>query len=1474
MSVFPPRRGLARRSLLLVLSVFAFLSTQVFAMPSGPAVQFAPTINTFAGNGASGYSGDGGPATSAELTTPNKVAVDFAGNVYVADIGSHTVRKIDATGKITTFAGNGTSGFSGDNGPAIAAQLTTPIGLAVDAAGNVYISDEDNQRIRKVDTSGVITTFAGNGTPGFAGDGGVATSAEFNNPVGIAVDPSGNVYVADYYNNCIRRIDTSGIITTIAGTGTGGYNGDNQLATAAELFYPVSVAVDASGNIYIGDFLNYRVRKIYASTKYIITIAGTGTESPNGPSGDGGQASLATVGYVNGISFDSAGNIYLADTQLQRVRKIAPNGIITNFAGTGTSGSGGDGGPALQASFSSPTSVAIDSKGTIYIADQGNHVIRAVSGDLTVATVSSTATGQPTSANIAIQLNQDTVLGSVDFGSNYSSAQWNDFTNLSLLGGCEVDGITVNPAGSICLFNVTYTPSYPGHRTAPIAVSDASGNQTTLSLAGDATGAAIQLSPSAVTTIPAQATSPALNQTAGLAFDNSNNLYIADTANGRIVTARSASSPTVVNLGGIITPEPMGVATDAQDNLYIVDYDDQYVIKVTPAGVTSTTDVSVATGTGLSGASGIAATDQGDLYIADKNNNRIVKVTAAGVASIFSTGSYTLDGPEGVVIDRQGNVFVADTFDGRVIKVAVDGTASLLTTGSIALSRPNALALDSVGNLFIADFGIDKTIEITTDGTVSSLAGIPGGTGIAVSKFGLLALSNPNDYSIETVSLTQAASLQFSDTVVGQTSTDGSKTVALQNIGNAPLNLTSLTYPTGFAADDNASQPCAAGAMLTPGAACNVSVVFKPTVAGINAGSVNVVTDMYLGTLPPPTIPVQGNGISAVSGFTLTASTSSPSAGTPFSLTIAAVDSNNAAVTDYTGTVHFKSQDAAAILPPDYTFTPADNGLHTFQVTMETTGSQIVTVYDKNNMQLKGQTTVQVDAGTPKTISIVTGDGQSASVGSYFPQELELKVLDQNGNPVPDVTVTYTVPTSGAGISGSSYTDTTDGGGNSYFYVTANGIAGSYQIVASVQGIDTPAIFHLTNTAGATTTALTATPTSGATYGQTVTLAAVVTPTGYLPPAISRSPASPRTVPVSNVGPATGTVTFYDGARVLGTATLGGDANVVANTTGIAQPRRSGPTPGTSATATLTVTAPAAGDHSYTAVYAGDGNFTTSQTTAATTLTVAKAAAVLNGPANQPVSIGSGAAGTVTVTVAAQSAASGMAAPTGTVTYTVADGSAQQAQVSNGQATLQVPSTFAVGSYTISATYSGDSNYEATTAPTAIQLSVVNTVPADFSLTANPSSLTIHAGDTGTATFTFTPVGGFTGNVTFSCGTLPVGVTCSFAPATLTADGSNKVQTSVLTVTTSKLVSANFFLPGALLGGLLFWQRRRFNLRKAQVLMLVLGAAVIAGMAGCGSDPKTNGSISNVTVTATAQASAGGTGTASHTASFTLNITN
>jgi sugar lactone lactonase YvrE len=246
------------------------------------------------------------------------VAVDSSGNIYIADTYNERIRKVSTSGIITTVAGNGAATFSGDGGAATSAELHGPSGVAVDSSGNIYIADTYNERIRKVSTSGIITTVAGNGTGGYSGDGGAATSAELYYPSGVAVDSSGNIYIADRNNDRIREVSTSGIITTVAGNGTWGYSGDSGAATSAELYGPSGVAVDSSGNIFFVEDGNNRVRKVSASG-IITTVAGNGT---GGYSGDGGVATSAELYTPYGVAVDSSGNIYIADLNNNRIRKV------------------------------------------------------------------------------------------------------------------------------------------------------------------------------------------------------------------------------------------------------------------------------------------------------------------------------------------------------------------------------------------------------------------------------------------------------------------------------------------------------------------------------------------------------------------------------------------------------------------------------------------------------------------------------------------------------------------------------------------------------------------------------------------------------------------------------------------------------------------------------------------------------------------------------------------------------------------------------------------------------------------------------------------------------------------------------------------------------------------------------------------------------------------------------------------------
>lgn len=325
------------------------------------------TITTIAGTDVWGFSGDGGPATAAKLYAPKGVAMDGQGNVYIATTQDNRVRRVSATGTISTFAGTGEAGYSGDGGPATSAKLYAPEGVAVDGQGNVYIADRNNFRVRKVTPGGTISTFAGTGKCCFSGDGGPATSAQLRSPDGVAVDTRGNVYIVDRDNFRVRKVNPEGTISTIAGTGVRGSSGDGGPATSAQLYPSAGVAVDGQGNVYIADYFNHRVRKVSAGGT-ISTFAGTGT---NGFSGDGGPATSAVLQLPRGVAADGQGSVYIADTGNSRVRKVSPGGTITTFAGGGRAFPG-NGGPATSAALrGGPSGVAVDGKGNVYLTSGG-----------------------------------------------------------------------------------------------------------------------------------------------------------------------------------------------------------------------------------------------------------------------------------------------------------------------------------------------------------------------------------------------------------------------------------------------------------------------------------------------------------------------------------------------------------------------------------------------------------------------------------------------------------------------------------------------------------------------------------------------------------------------------------------------------------------------------------------------------------------------------------------------------------------------------------------------------------------------------------------------------------------------------------------------------------------------------------------------------------------------------------------------
>jgi sugar lactone lactonase YvrE len=430
------------------------------------------TANTTAGTGVVGYTGDNGPAIAATLSNPSAVAYDANGNLCLADANNNVIREISTSGNITTIAGTGIEGYSGDGAAATSALLDTPTGVAVDASGNVYIADSHNHRIREV-SGGTITTIAGTGTSGFSGDGAAATAAQLSLPSGVAVDASGNVYIADTDNDRIREV-SGGTINTIAGDGEEFYAGDGGAATAAALDSPTSVAVDASGNIYIADRLNQRIREV--SGGIISTFAGTSAE---GFSGDGAAPTAAMLSKPSGVSVDAAGNVYIADTDNQRIRQVG-GGAIATIEGSGAQGFGGDGGLSTAAILNSPHSVAPDALGNLSIADQLNQRVR--SGTLPTLTFPSEDVGVPSPAQSVTLANIGTA--SITVSAITASAGFTTATG----GSCSALPITLT-AGASCIEDIELLPVAAGPVTGAVVFGGTGVVPQSILLSGTATPA-------------------------------------------------------------------------------------------------------------------------------------------------------------------------------------------------------------------------------------------------------------------------------------------------------------------------------------------------------------------------------------------------------------------------------------------------------------------------------------------------------------------------------------------------------------------------------------------------------------------------------------------------------------------------------------------------------------------------------------------------------------------------------------------------------------------------------------------------------------------------------------------------------------------------------------------------------------------------------------------------------------------------
>jgi len=712
----------------------------------GAAPRSAYRIETVAGSASLG---DGSPATAAQLSSIQGIAADRWGNLYVSDTDNQRVRKISTTGVITTLAGTGTAGFSGDGGPAAAAQLNLPYGIAVDLAGYVYVADLGNNRVRRISPEGVIITIAGTGRKGTSSDGGAATEAALLSPRNVAVDAAGNLFICEFEGHRVRKVSPDGRIATAAGTGVAGYSGDGGPATLAQLAYPAGLAVDRSGALYIADSHNNRVRKILAGGSIATAL--------------GGSAATALVTPL-AVAVDILGVIYTADSS-NIVRAFTPAGKWTDFAGAAVLGFSGDGGPATKAQMTAVHDLAAGLNGSLYIADGVR--VRAVDPSGRIQTVAGDgylhAVGDGGAATAGLLFQPSAI--ALGFGNLYIADTGTQRIRQVLASG----NISTRAGTGAAAASEDGVAAITASLNSPMGVAiDLSGN---IVIADTLNHRIRQVSPGGVIrgvagtgtagigTEGSPAAQTALRGPRAVCLDRAGVLYIADTANHRVLraptgdavtTAAGNGSPGDAGDGGPARlaqlNQPSACALDSHGNLFIADTFSHRVRKVTPTGIMGTVagtgdpgfggDEGAATAALLSAPRGVAADDNGDLFIADTGNHRIRQVTPDGVIHTIAgqndagfagdggpAASAQLNSPSGLFLDGTGSLYLADTNNNRVRRLVPDSSFStdpiavtpVLTAVSAASLRQGPVAPGEIVTIFGPGIGPETGITGTFD---------------------------------------------------------------------------------------------------------------------------------------------------------------------------------------------------------------------------------------------------------------------------------------------------------------------------------------------------------------------------------------------------------------------------------------------------------------------------------------------------------------------------------------------------------------------------------------------------------------------------------------------------------------------------------------------------------------------------------------------------------------------------------------
>ena len=862
-------------------------------------------MTTFIGGGPNGI-----PALQSDVNDPAAVRLDSAGNYYIAACSANRVFKVNTGGTLTVVAGLGPSGYAGDgvSGGAGNALLNCPAGVAVDGGGNVYFSDYYNDVVRKVDATGTITTVAGiAGACGYNGDGAPATSFELCHPFGLALDNNGNLFIADSGNCRVRKLVLStDTISTYAGTGSCSFFGDGGSAISAKVNVPSGVALDGSGNLYIADTNNYRIRQVIKSTGIIGTVAGSGTY---GFSGDGAAATAAEITHVyEGVAVNNAGTkVTIADANNYRIRQFTVGGNISTIAGTGAPGFFGDGGAAISAQFNLPEGVAVTSAGAVYVADRSNDRIRQFTVGGNISTVAGNGgnkfptleTGVPPQG---VVFNNPTALiddpsGNVfvNDSSNYivrKLVQSQDLVNIFAGNGTRGNtgnggpatlaqlnlnyGVARDSSGNIYIADTGNCVVREVNTSNPPIISVFAG--TTCGYSGDG----------------GPATSAQLNQPYDVYVDSANNVYIADTFNhiirkvsgGKITTV--AGTPNKAGYLGDGDPAilaylqyPNSVSKDGAGNLYIADTNNCVIREVyaatgiidTIAGIGRTcgfTGDGLAVENRLNFPAGVLADPNGHLFIADTNNHLVRWIDPSGnMTTVAGNGTPALAGdgnwatlgelfyPSNIARDGAGNILIADQNNLRVREVsafaAVGVPVSSLAFGLVTVgtsSTPQILTVSALGPLTIGNISttgafseIDNCGASLANGKTCSIYVVfkPTAGGAAT---GMLAIQDNGFFTSTTViNLSGTGSalsvtggpLAFGSQAVKTTSAAQTVTVTNKSSAKVTMKTIAVNETTDFAISANTCP--ASGSKLAAGASCTISVTFTPQTTGAKKGA-------------------------------------------------------------------------------------------------------------------------------------------------------------------------------------------------------------------------------------------------------------------------------------------------------------------------------------------------------------------------------------------------------------------------------------------------------------------------------------------------------------------------------------------------------------------------------------------------------------------------------------------------------------